>query len=87
MNKLVIQSHVLNNPLLLCTGDSAIPSGKISEGWRGRLGCGQTDGLHSSQIRPPNHGTHAQHGITYLYIVHLQVTNPNVPFGSIPLLH
>ena len=34
----------------------SIPSSKIGKSWRGWMGCGQTDGLQSPQIRPSNHG-------------------------------
>lgn len=54
---IVILCSVFNIDHLLSL-DGAIPSAKIGKGRRGWLGRGQTDGLHSSQIGPPNHGRH-----------------------------
>ena len=76
---IIILCNVFNIDRLLSL-DGAILSAKISEGWRGRLGRSQTDGLHSSQIRPPNHGRHTyipnpvrcnwgcQHVSSYLWV-------------------
>ena len=65
---MIILCSVFNIDHLLSL-DGAIPSAKIGKGWRGWLGRGQTDGLHSSQIGPPNHGRHT-------YYTHAQLTNP-----------